>query len=122
MVQERLGHSTLEMTLGTYGHVLPAMQHTRVSFVSFFFYFFMAVFTIRMSDKFKIIPVDSERNADYTVYERMFPFMKGGAQGYGSAELRHTFPMTTLGVNIVGLRGRLILILGRMIFEEVAEG
>ncbi len=30
VVQERLGHSTLEMTLGTYGHVLPTMQQAAI--------------------------------------------------------------------------------------------
>lgn len=28
VVQERLGHASLEMTLGVYGHVLPSMQQT----------------------------------------------------------------------------------------------
>jgi len=29
-VQERLGHSTISMTLDTYSHVLPDMQDTAV--------------------------------------------------------------------------------------------
>ena len=72
--------------------------------------------------KFNLIPVDRERDADYTLTEHTFLFMKNGVHVYGSAELCHIFPMTALGVNIVGLRGRLILLLGRMIFEDVVEG
>ena len=33
IVQERLGHADIAMTLGTYGHVLPDMQATAVDFL-----------------------------------------------------------------------------------------
>lgn len=69
----------------------------------------LETFTTRTYGYFKLYPVDREREADYTVTERMFLSMKNGAQGDGSEELYHIFPMTTLGVNIARLRGRLNL-------------
>lgn len=65
--------------------------------------------TTRTSGYFKLYPVDREKEADYTITEHMFLFMEISVQGDGNEELCHIFPMTTFGVNIARLRGRLNL-------------